>query len=671
MRKWIIVALILLGGVYFIKQKQAAEEEAATPRPTLIPRDVLLGTFDHVGVRISPDGRYLAYRAPYEGILNIWVEDLEKGTPPKPYTFDKGRGVRGFHWTYKEDTLLYAHDEGGDENYRYYKLDIKTGKSTLVTPGKKVQARVAKTHHTKPNKVMMMLNTRDPQYHDLYELDLETDKLTLVYENREFLELILDHNFNVRFAVKLGKNASTVYLIRQDTQWKEYRSLGPADILSTQLLGFNKTGTFIYWLDGTKDDKAALVEMNVETKAVKKLFVPKHGDLSSALIHPIEKNILAVTEHYLKKDQVVLDESIQGDFDYLKGIDSGVFQVLDATLEFNKWVVVYYGDNHSPRYYLYDRLQKQARYLFPMQKALENYTLAKQHALEIKARDGLTLPAYLTLPVETKLRAEGRPVDPLPMVLIVHGGPHARDAWDHEGLTSIESQMFANRGYAVLRVNYRGSLGFGKNFVNAGNGEYGAKMHDDLIDAVNWAIREKIADPKKIAIYGGSYGGYATLVGLTFTPNVFACGVDVVGMSNLVTTLETIPEYWKPAMEFFELRIGGDIRTEEGRSFLRSRSPIHFTHRINKPLLIVHGANDPRVKKAEADQIVDAMKQHNIPVTYVLYPDEGHGFASPTNRVSFYGVAEQFLAQNLGGRFEPLGDDLKKSSAEILEGRLH
>jgi dipeptidyl aminopeptidase/acylaminoacyl peptidase len=255
---------------------------------------------------------------------------------------------------------------------------------------------------------------------------------------------------------------------------------------------------------------------------------------------------------------------------------------------------------------------------------------------------------------------------PLPLVLFVHGGPHARDSWGFNGTM----QWLANRGYAVLQVNYRGSTGFGKSFLNAGNGEWAGKMHDDLLDAVQWAIDEKIADPKKICIFGGSYGGYATLVGLTFTPDVFACGVDIVGPSSLETLLESIPDYWKPAMEELKLQIGGGIETQAGRSFLKSRSPLTFAHRIAKPLLIGQGEHDPRVKRTESDQIVKVMKEKGIPVTYIVYPDEGHGFIRPENKIAFYGVMEHFLAENLGGRMESLGDDLKKSSADIVEGSL-
>jgi dipeptidyl aminopeptidase/acylaminoacyl peptidase len=285
------------------------------------------------------------------------------------------------------------------------------------------------------------------------------------------------------------------------------------------------------------------------------------------------------------------------------------------------------------------------------------------HPAVIKSRDGLELVSYLTLPPGSHAKDKDRPENPVPMVLLVHGGPWGRDSWGFNGL----HQILANRGYAVLSVNFRGSTGFGKKFLNAGNKEWAARMHDDLIDAVDWAVKEKIADPAKVAIMGGSYGGYATLVGLTFTPEKFACGVDIVGPSNLQTLLNTIPAYWAPMMQLFKDRVG-DPDTEEGKKLLEERSPLTRVDRIKRPLLIGQGANDPRVKQAESDQIVKAMQERKIPVTYVLFLDEGHGFARPPNNLAFYAVAEAFLAKNLGGRAEPIGDAFDGSSIKVPAG---
>jgi len=381
------------------------------------------------------------------------------------------------------------------------------------------------------------------------------------------------------------------------------------------------------------------------------------------MVHPTEKTIEAVSSEYLRVDWKILDASIQADIDYLTTVADGDMDVIGRSLDDKVWAVQFVMDDGPVRYYLYERSEKKARFAFTSRKALENLTLSKMHPVAVKARDGLNLISYLTLPYWTDVDGNARPEKPLPMVLLVHGGPWARDSWGYNSA----HQWLSNRGYAVLNVNYRGSTGFGKSFINAGNRQWAGKMHDDLIDAVQWAIAEKIADKEKVAIMGGSYGGYATLVALTFTPEVFACGVDIVGPSNIQTLLETIPPYWAPVLTVFTTRVG-DHRTEEGREFLASRSPLTYVDRIRKPLLIGQGANDPRVKQSESDQIVRAMQEKNIPVTYVLYPDEGHGFQRPENRLSFNAVADIFLAEHLGGRFESIGDDFEGSSIEVPAG---
>jgi dipeptidyl aminopeptidase/acylaminoacyl peptidase len=337
-------------------------------------------------------------------------------------------------------------------------------------------------------------------------------------------------------------------------------------------------------------------------------------------------------------------------------IHEGDFDVLSRDDADRVWTVLFTVDNGPVPFYAYDRAAGKATFMFYSRPALKKYTLARMEPISFNARDGLTIHGYLSCP-------PGVPKKNLPMVLNVHGGPWYRDTWGY----NPEAQWLANRGYACLQVNFRGSVGYGKAFINAGDKEWGGKMHDDLIDGVRWAIEQKVANPNKIAIAGGSYGGYATLVGLTFTPDVFACGVDIVGPSNLVTLINSVPPYWKPQLDVFYTRMG-DPRTEAGEQFLLSRSPLTFADRIKRPLLIGQGANDPRVKQAESDQIVQAMKAKNIPVTYVLYPDEGHGFARPPNRLSFFAVMEQFLSRVLGGRAQPIGEDFKGSSITAPEG---
>jgi dipeptidyl aminopeptidase/acylaminoacyl peptidase len=381
------------------------------------------------------------------------------------------------------------------------------------------------------------------------------------------------------------------------------------------------------------------------------------------MIHPVEKTVQAVAFTYERKTWQVIDPAIAGDLNYLRTVADGDVEVAARTLDDQHWIVAYLLDAGPVKFYLYDREAQRADLLFSHRQALEELPLAPMHPVVIPARDGLTLVSYFTLPVGSDQDNDTRPDQPLPMVLLVHGGPWGRDNWGYDSL----HQLLANRGYGVLSVNFRASTGFGKAMINAGNLEWGAKMHDDLLDAVHWAIQEKIADPARVAIMGGSYGGYATLWGMTNTPERFACGVDIVGPSNLVTLLESIPPYWQPQVELFATRVG-DHRTAEGRAFLTERSPLTYVDQIQKPLLIGQGANDPRVKQAESDQIVKAMQEKGLAVTYVLYADEGHGFARPENNLSFYAVTEAFLAQCLGGRYEPIGDDFDGSSIAVPVG---
>ncbi len=404
--------------------------------------------------------------------------------------------------------------------------------------------------------------------------------------------------------------------------------------------------------------------MNLDDGKVKLIAEDPRADFGGVLAHPTEKTIEAVSFEYSRNEWKFLDDAIKADFDFLKTVQDGEIIVADRTLDDKHWIVAFLQDDGPVKTYLYDREpEKKVTFLFQNRDDLDDYTLAKMHTPVIKSRDGMDLVSYLTLPPGSDPDGDGIPNKPLPMVLYVHGGPWARDSW---GLNPYH-QWLSNRGYAVLSVNYRGSTGFGKDFINAGNGEWSRKMHDDLLDAVKWAVDQKIADKDKVAIGGGSYGGYATLVGMAYTPDVFAAGVDIVGPSSLVTLLQNIPPYWVPFMPVMKVRVG-DVDTEEGRAELLKRSPLTLVDKIKKPLLIGQGANDPRVTQLEADQIVKAMQDRKIPVTYVLYPDEGHGFRRPENRMSFNAVMEAFLAEQLGGRFEPVGKDFDGSTIEVPAG---
>ncbi|MFN7662941.1 MAG: alpha/beta fold hydrolase [Alphaproteobacteria bacterium] len=629
----------------------------------LISRQILFSNPQKALVKISPNGKYLTHLAPHHNVLNIYIQTLGSKTPPQPLTQDQGPGIQSYSWAYDNDHLLYVQDKDGDENWCLFKLNIHTKKITALTDEKKVQVKILGISHKHPHLIVVGLNNRKPEYHDLYQINLLTGTKEKILENDEFGDFLIDDDLHIRLTCKTTDSGEIDWFVRKETKWEKFRSFNAEDQANSGPLNFSKNGDQLYWLDSTGQDLAALTLTDLDSKKTTYLAHPQKTDFSSAVFHPTENVPLWVGETYLKPQKKFLDQAYEADFKHLESIRPGSIPLLtSSTLDFNQWIVAYYSDTGPVYYYLYDRATKKTEYLFSQRPQLENLSLSPMIPLEIESRDGLTLVSYLTLPQGLTLETAHH----LPTVLLVHGGPQSRDTWGYDA----QHQWLSNRGYAVLSVNYRGSDGFGKKFISAGDKQSGHKMHDDLIDAVNWLIQKKISDPAKIAIQGGSYGGYATLVGLTMTPDVFACGIDLVGPSNLLTLLNSIPPYWKPYLATI-IKKYGDPRTEEGQKLLKERSPITYVDRIKKPLLIGHGANDPRVKQAESDQIVEAMKQKNIPVTYVLYPDEGHGFVKPENRISFYATVEKFLAQFLGGRFEPIGDDYKGASLQIKADTLN
>ena len=645
----------------------ATEEAQSTQEETnsLIPRDILFGNPDRASVRLSPDGSRISYLAPVDGVLNVWVGPVDNPSAAEPVTTDTGRGVRFYAWAYNDDHILYLQDQAGDENWRVYTVDLTSRETKDLTPLDGVRAQVHGVSSDLPDEILVGLNDRNPELHDLYRININSGERTLVLENSEgFASFVTDDDYNVPFALKLQPDG-TLAMLRstEEGSWQPFQEIPPEDNLTTYPVGLDKSGQILYMLDSRKRNTAALMAIDLASGEETLLAENAKADASRVLRHPTEKYVQAVAFNYERQEWQVLDEAIAADLTYLRSVADGEIEVVSRTLDDKYWIVAYVMDNGPVRYYRYDHEAQDAQFLFTNRPDWEELPLAKMHSVVIKSRDGLDLVSYLTLPTESDRDGDARPDEPLPTVLLVHGGPWARDEWGYNPL----HQWLANRGYAVMSVNFRGSTGFGKEFINAGDKEWGAKMHDDLLDAVNWAITEGIAKPEKVAIMGGSYGGYATLVGLTFTPDTFACGVDIVGPSNLVTLLEAIPPYWKPQVELFTKRVG-DFQTEEGRAFLASRSPLTYADQIQRPLLIAQGANDPRVAQAESDQIVQAMQQKKIPVTYVLYPDEGHGFARPENRVSFYAVSEAFLGECLGGPYQPIGDDFEGSSITVPSG---
>ena len=660
----ILAAFLALPTIVSAQKPPTAAE--AVEGSVVIPRSALFGNPEKTQARLSPDGKYLSYIAPRDGVLNIWLALRSDPANARPITNDQKRGIRQHFWAYDNKHVLFTQDEGGDENFHLYAVDVVTGTQKDLTPYKGIQAQVAGLSWKKPGVVAVSINDRTPEYHDLWEVNLTTGKRLLIEQNtQEFAGYDLDLDLKPKLATKNNADGGE-FLRKAAGKWVSLLKFAQADSLTTGSIGIEGSGTTALLQSSVGRDKAALVRVAIATGKTTVLGASEQADVESIWTDPKDRAPQAYTVNYLKPEITVLKPALQKDVDFLSKELGDGFSVANRTLDDAFWTVVTDDALAPASSYLYDRKAVKLTKLFDHRPALAQAPLVPMQSLELKARDGLTLVSYLSLPPGSDANGDGRPDAPVPLVLNVHGGPWARDGYGFDN----EHQWLANRGYAVLSVNYRGSTGFGKAFVNAADKEWAAKMHDDLLDAVAWAVKEKITTQDKVAIYGGSYGGYATLVGVTFTPDTFACGVDIVGPSNLATLLGSIPPYWKSFFEEFAARVG-DPRTEAGRKLLADRSPLSRVDAIKKPLLIAQGANDPRVKQAEADQIVKAMKAKNLPVTYVLYPEEGHGFGRPTNRVSFYAIAEAFLSQCLGGRYEPIGNDFKGANLKVLEGAEH
>lgn len=636
----------------------------AEPVP-LIARDALFGNPDKAQGRISPDGRYVSFLAPRDGVLNVWVAPAGDLGVARPVTQDAKRGIRQHFWAYDGKHVLYLQDEGGDENWRLHAVEVTTGRDRDLTPLDGVQAQVIDLSPSRPDVVLVGLNDRAPEWHDVYAITLGTGERKLVEQNeQQIAAYYADGDLALRMALRTLPEGGEI-LRRSKAGWARVLAYGQEDSLSTQPLIVEGGGKSALVYSSVGRDKTALERIDLTTGKRTLVAASERADVSDVWLEPRTRTPLAYSDNYLRTEYFALAPAIEQDIARLAAA-LGSFVVTSRTLDMGRWTVATDAPADPSSTYLYERGSGRLTKLFDARPSLAGAPLVAMHAREIATRDGLTMVSYLSLPPDVDPDGDGRPAAPVPMVLLVHGGPWGRDEF---GYASFH-QWLANRGYAVLSVNFRGSTGFGKAFVNAGDRQWAAKMHDDLLDAVAWAAEQKVTTGEQVAIMGGSYGGYATLVGLAFTPETFACGVDIVGPSNLITLLESVPAYWKSFFEDLARRVG-DPRTEEGRKLLKERSPLTRVDAIKRPLLIGQGANDPRVKQAESDQIVSAMKTKGLPVTYVLYPDEGHGFARPQNRLSFYAISEAFLSKCLGGRFEPIGSDFVGSSIKVPAGAEH
>jgi dipeptidyl aminopeptidase/acylaminoacyl peptidase len=645
----------------------------ALEKGTLIPREILFGNPVKDQPQISPDGTMLAYLAPSNlGVLNVWIKSLDKNDD-RMVTKDEKQGIHFYTWAYNNSHILYFQDRFGDENEHLFSAHIRTAVVRDLTPFKGSKAQTLHKDPDYPDEVLVGVNVRDQKVFDMHRINLKTAEIKLDTQNPgDVIGWMTDYNFVIRAATVFNPADQSTILRVRDTSDKPWRDLVKWPFEDSNMLGqvnggsmtvgFTKEGNHIYVTSSLNSNTLRLEKIPLRTREAIQVMAedPKADiwtyesadgtDVAAVEMIYNKGQVDAVVVNYDKPRYLFLNPEFEKDILQIQKAHEGFPFVENIDLSRNKWIVSFEGDVTSVAYYLYDRSTKKLSFLFDHLPGLKNYKLAKVEPVEIKSRDGLTLVGYLALPPDGIKKN-------LPLVISPHGGPWFRDQWDF----NPEQQWLANRGYAVLYVNFRGSTGYGKKFLNASNGEWGRNMQNDISDSVQWAVNQGIADPKRVAIFGGSYGGYATLAGITFTPELYACAIDLVGPSNVASLLASFPEYWKPVKARWIRRIG-DAENDE---VLNKRiSPLFHVDKIRVPLLIAHGANDPRVKLNESEAIVNAMREKNLPVTFVVYPDEGHGFQRPENMFDFYGRAEEFLGKCLGGKVE-VWKKVEGSSAEV------
>lgn len=646
-RRAIVAALLLV-----IAASAVLFSSCGTMQSEIIPRSVLFGNPEKMRARISPDGEKLAYIAPVNDVLNVWVRTVGEDDD-RAVTSDEHRGIFRYFWDEDSNHIMYLQDTDGDENWRLYSIDLDSGEQVDFTPFDGIQVRIVDHSKHHPNTMLISMNRQDPRLHDVYRLDLDTGDMEIVARNPgNIVGWMTDFDLKVLGALAATPDGGSELLIREteDDTWETLIHWGMEDNYTSGPLGFTRDGESVYLIDSRNVNAGRLIKYEIATGEYEVIAEDTAYDVEDVMINPDTFEIEAVSFMRERVEWTPLNDAVAADFEAIAELDTGDWGVYSRDNADDTWLVAFIKDNGPVSYYSFDRESKEATFLFNHRNDLDKYTLAPMEPISFTSRDGLTIHGYATYP-------PGAGRTGLPVVLNVHGGPWARDQWGY----NPEAQWLANRGYVCLQVNFRGSTGYGKDFLNAGDKEWGGKMQDDLTDAVNWAIDQGIADPERVAIYGASYGGYAALAGATFTPDLYCCAVPMMGPSNLITFIETIPPYWAPMIQSMYKRVGNP---ETEADFLISRSPLFKVDEITIPMLVAQGANDPRVKQAESEQIVHAMEVKGLEVNYILFEDEGHGFARPENRLRFYGEAEAFFANHLGGRSETATEEVPEEVQE-------
>ncbi len=625
----------------------------AAQQPPLIDRELLFGDPEISGAQISPDGKFIAFMKPLNKTRNIWVKKTEEPfSAARPITADTKRPIPAYFWSRDSKYVLFVQDQAGDENYNVYGVNPaeKPAAGSEVPPArnltevKGVRAFLYAAPRSEPDLIYIGLNDRDKAWHDLYKLKISTGERTLLRKNTDrIVGWIFDNKDQLRLAARSAENGDTE-ILRVDPGG--VTKIYSCDVLETcDPIRFHRDNKRFY-LETNKGAGANLSHLALlDPESGKEEMVESDPmnrvDFGRALFSDLTDELLATFYVDEKRREYWKNKAYEADYKWLKSkLPGKQVNLASRTRDEQLWIVSATADSEPGETYLFDRKGRKLALQYRIREKLNREHLTPTEPIRYKSSDGLEIPAYLTLP-------KGLPAKNLPLVVFPHGGPWARDQWGFHPYW----QFFANRGYAVLAPNFRGSTGYGKNFLNAGNKEWGQKMQDDITWGVKHLVAQGIADPKRAGIMGGSYGGYATLAGVAFTPDVYAAAVSIVGPSNLITLMESIPPYWEQARKMFHARMG-DPSTPEGKAQLQRQSPLNSAAKIKTPLLVAQGANDPRVNKAESDQIVIALRDRGFPVEYLVAPDEGHGFARPVNNMAMLASAEKFLAKYLGGRFQ-------------------
>ena len=638
-------------------------------QPPIIDRELLFDAPEIAGGQISPDGKFISFIKPYKGTQNIWVKKIEEDfTAARPITADTIRPIRSYFWSRDGKYILYSQDKGGDENFNIYAVDPQEAPASGsdipvnrdLTNLKGVRVYIYSIPLTDPDAMYIGLNDRDKAWHDLYKMKISTGERTLIRQNSATDRItgwVFDWNDQLRLASRANADGSND-ILRVDA--KDLVKIYTTTVFEDAYpIAFTKDNKRVYMQTNKGDnvDLSQLILFDPETlqEEVIESDPLKRVDLGNVFISELSKEIIYTSYEDERTRIYWKNKSFEDDYNLIKKeLPNTDIHFTSSTTDENYWMLSASADVDPGSTYLFDRKTKKLTFQYRPRPNIPVKDLAEMKAISYKSSDGLEIPAFLTLP-------KGLEPKNLPVVVFPHGGPWARDGWGYNSY----AQFLANRGYAVLSPNFRSSTGYGKKFLNAGNNQWGEKMQDDLTWGVKYLIREGIADSTKIGIMGGSYGGYATLAGVAFTPDVYACGVSIVGPSNLITLLNSIPPYWEAGRKVFHVRMG-DPTNPEGKAQLERQSPLNSASKIKAALLVIQGANDPRVNKAESDQIVIALRDRGFPVEYIVAPDEGHGFARPVNNMAMLASAEKFLAKHLGGRYqESMKPEVAKRLGEI------